>query len=302
MLNCYPLGFYHPATLVKDAQHHGVKVLPVDVTLSCWKCTIEHVPESSPAGRRWHPTGETPVPLTPVRSGLALRLGLKYINGLREEVGLAIERERTRAPFRSIADLTKRVIISQPELDTMAYGGAFGSFGLGRREALWQAAAVERDPQSLLAGAEPPPSRSPLPEMTPLDLTRADYASSGVTTGPQLMAHLRANLKARGILSSTDLTQAKDGSQVQVAGAVIVRQRPGTAKGFMFITLEDEFGISNAIVTPDLFQRNRPLLNRAALLLVKGIVQKRDGVLHVRARDFEELKLRGPMPPSHDYH
>ncbi len=279
MLNCYPLGFYHPATLVKDAQRHGVEVRPIDVTRSDWRCTIG---KSS--------------------AQMALRLGLKYIGGLREETGLRIERERRARPFGSIADLIRRTAPNRRELDTLAYAGALSAFGKTRREALWQAAALERDPESLFAGVDPPSSRSSLPAMTPMEETRADYATTGVTTGPHVMAHLRARLKARGILCAADLEGAKSGSLVQVAGLVIVRQRPGTAKGFFFVTLEDETGVSNIIVMPELFQNNRPLLHRAPILLVEGVLQKQDGTIGIRGRRFAEIKLNAPLPSAHDFH
>lgn len=292
MLNCYPLGFYHPATLVKDAERHGVSIMPIDVAQSDWRCTVD---------RR------------------SIRLGLKYVASLREETGLRIKRERIARTFTSIADFTARVAPNKRELDAIAYAGAFATFGLTRREALWQAAAVERDPSSLLAGAEPSFEESiveddaphdtiekvrkaALPKMRPIEETLADYASTGVTAGPHLMAHLRARLRSRGILSAAELTNAKDGQWVKAAGSVIVRQRPGTAKGFLFITLEDETGIANVIVTPDLFQANRTLLHRAALLMVEGPLQKQQGVIHVRGRRFRELRLRGAVPPSHDFH
>ncbi len=278
MLNCYPLGFYNPATLVKDAQRHGVEVRPIDVTRSNWRCTIG-------------------------KSGaqLALRLGLKYIGGLREETGLRIESERRTRPFGSIADLIRRTTPNRRELDTLAYAGALSAFGKTRREALWQAAALERDLESLFAGVDPPASRSSLPPMTAMEETRADYATTGVTTGPHVMAHLRARLKARGILCAADLEGTKSGSLVQVAGLVIVRQRPGTAKGFFFVTLEDETGVSNIIVMPELFQKNRPLLHRAPILLVEGVLQKQDGTIGIRGRRFAEIKLNAPLPSAHDF-
>jgi error-prone DNA polymerase len=280
MLNCYPLGFYHPATLVKDAQRHGVTVLPIDVTRSNWLCTIERADdEANP-----------------------LRLGLRYLRGLREDVARAIERERAIRPFKSIADFTARVALSKRELDSLADAGAFSAFGLARREALWQAAALERDPSSLLAGAEPRKSAAPLRQMTPVEETHADYRTTGVTTGPHLIAHMRAQLKAHGVLSAAELTEAKNGATVQVAGMVIVRQRPGTAKGFFFLTLEDETGVANAIVTPDLFQRHRALLHRAPLLMVEGVMQKLDGVISIRSRRFAELRAGAELPKSHDFH
>ncbi len=362
MLNCYPMGFYHPATLVKDAQRHGVTILPIDVTQSEWLCTLDSLlpfPKGKGSGVRSDPAdlsrrssatlslkGEgkreaanfsntDPVPLqgkglgvrsapenrfaevlrlgslarddrkeTGKEAGVrSLRLGLKYVMGLREEVGRRIEAERTRAPFASLADFTARTAPNRRELDGLAYSGAFACFGLSRREALWQAAAVERDPKSLLAGIEPKRgTTSPLPGMSALDETRADYSTMGLTAGPHLMAHLRERLKARGVLSADETTKVENGTWVKTAGLVIVRQRPGTAKGFFFLTLEDETGISNAIVLPDLFQKHRALLRGAAILQVEGIMQKRDGVMLIKAQRFEELKLSGALPRSHDFH
>jgi error-prone DNA polymerase len=278
MLNCYPLGFYHPSTLVKDAERRGVVALPIDVTRSNWKCTVEGA------------------------GSLAMRMGLRYINGLREEIGLRIESERTRSAFDSIADLTARVGPNRREIDALAYAGAFASFGLTRRDAMWNAAAVERDPKSLLAGVKPKPVQAPLPEMSELEETLADYAATGHTTGPHLMAYLRPSLKSRGILSADELTRGKHESWAKTAGVVIVRQRPGTAKGFLFITLEDETGIANLIVTPTLFQKNRMLLRSAGILLAEGVLQRVDGVTAIRARRFEEIKVPGAIPPSHDFH
>ncbi len=279
MLNCYPLGFYHPATLVKDAQRHGLEVRPIDVTRSDWQCTIEHD-----------------------HGALALRMGLKYVNGLREETGLRIENERRARPFDSIADLVKRVTPNRRELDTLAFAGALSGFGKTRREALWQASAIDRDAGSLFAGIDPSPSQSQLPPMAPLEETRADYATTGLTTGPHVMAHIRPQLKARGILSAAELECASDGGLVQVAGLVIVRQRPGTAKGFFFMTLEDETGLSNIIVMPELFHKNRPLLHRAPILLVEGVLQKRDGTIGIKGRRFAEIKIDSPLPSPHNFH
>src|SRR5215469_2235324 len=279
MLNSYPLGFYHPSTLVKDAARHGATVLPIDALRSNWKCTIETVDG--------HP---------------ATRMGLCYVTGLREEIGLRIESERARRQFDSIADLTARVGPNRREIDALAYSGAFAAFGLTRRDAMWNAAAVERDPKSLLAGAKPRDGEVPLAPMAPIEETLADYAATGLTTGPHLMKYLRNDLTARGILSADALTRAKHESWVKTAGVVIVRQRPGTAKGFLFITLEDETGISNLIVTPDFFQKNRLLLRSAGILQAEGVLQRVDGVTAIRARRFAEIKLPGPVPPSHDFH
>jgi error-prone DNA polymerase len=354
MLNCYPMGFYHPATLVKDAQRHNVTILPIDVARSDWLCTLESshscpvplplqgkglgvrsAPENrfaefprlgslarddrketgkGPGGRSaalTDLTGRSSATLSLKGEGKrnednscrSLRLGLKYVMGLREEVGCRIEAERARKPFASLADFTARTAPNRRELDALSFSGSFACFGLSRREALWQAAAVERDPKSLLAGIEPKRNTtSPLPGMSPLDETRADYATMGLTAGPHLMAHLRELLTARGVLSAAEVAKVDNGAWAKTAGLVIVRQRPGTAKGFFFLTLEDETGISNAIVMPDLFQRHRALLRGAAILQVEGIMQKRDGVMLIKGQKFEELKLSGALPPSHDFH
>jgi error-prone DNA polymerase len=306
MLNCFPLGFYHPATLVKDAQRHGVKVLPIDVMRSDWKCTLE--------------TEQT---VSAIKATPAVRLGLKYVNGLREETGVRAQSERKRLSFRSIADFTARVAPDKRELNALAYAGAFAVFEMTRREALWQAAAVERDTGSLLAGAEPsvgsgssPPPffdmeegkgagvalASQLPVMSEIEETLADYSATTVTIGPHVMAHLRQRLKSNGILSAIELADAPNGSWAKAAGVVIVRQRPGTAKGLLFLTLEDETGIANAMVTPELFHANRNVLHRAQMLIVEGPLQKHEGVIHVLGRRFTELKLSGAMPKSHDFH
>jgi error-prone DNA polymerase len=291
MLNVYPLGFYAPATLVKDAQRHGVRVLPIDVTHSHWACTIEDG---------------------------ALRLGFRYVTGLREVAGTGIEAARAERPFTSLVDLALRCRLQRSELDTLAYIGALGPFGFSRRAALWQTAAVERNPDSLFARTsdarstppdrltDPLPDHDPLPAMSSLDETLADYRGTGITTGPQLLAHLRPALDARGVLRAADLQTAPGGTSVCTAGHVIVRQRPGTAKGFLFLTLEDETGLANVVVTPDMFQKHRGLIHSSPLLQVEGPLQKVDGVIHVRARRFVPLGLRdvgrSELPRSHDFH
>ena len=288
MLNCYPLGFYHPSTLVKDAERHGVVMAPIDVTRSDWRCTIS-MPSPSSGGE-----GQN-------EGAFALRLGLKYVAGLRAETGARIERERAIRPFVSIADFTARAAPNRRELDALAYAGAFAAFGMGRRAALWQAAAVERDPRGLFAGVEPAAGAVPLAGMGAMSETHADYATTGLTIGPHLMAHMREKLRSSGVLAAAELAKSSHGVWVKTAGVVIVRQRPGTAKGFFFLTLEDETGISNAIVIPDLFQANRALLHNAAILMVEGVLQKQDGVVAIRARRFKELRLAAALPPSHDF-
>jgi error-prone DNA polymerase len=276
LLNAYPMGFYAPATLVKDAQRHGVEVLPIDVTRSGWKCTLEN----------------------PVRT----RLGLRYVAGLRAETGRAIEAERRRRPFAGTADLLARVALRRDEADALAESGALACLGAGpRRAALWQLAAAERDPRSLFVGVAPPAGASPLEEMGAWEETLADYRCTGLTTGPHAMAHLRPDLAARGVLPAAALREVPDGRFVRVAGHAIVRQRPGSAKGFCFLTLEDETGMTNAVLTPRAFQRFRAPLHAAALLEVAGPVQNVDGVIHVRVRELRPVEAGAALPRSHDY-
>jgi error-prone DNA polymerase len=274
MLNNYPLGFYSPSTLVKDAQRHGVRVLPIDVQKSGWRCVVQ-----KDSG---------------VRN--AVRLGLRYVDGLREAAGARIEAE---APFESVGDLARRATLHRNEVERLAEIGALAALGLGRREALWQVSALQG---GLLAGATSQ-TPSPLREMTPFEKTLADYRGTGLTTGPHLMAHLRRELRRRGILSAKDLRRVPDGRWVRTAGVVIVRQRPASAKGMLFMTLEDETGTSNVVIYPDLFQKHRALIQTAGLLLVEGPLQNQEGVIHVRGRHFRPIPLdsNAALPPSHDF-
>jgi error-prone DNA polymerase len=321
MLNNYPLGFYSPSTLVKDAQRHGVRVLPIDVQRSHWYCKVESKDARKPRPRRGAQGGAAersaggPRPqvgaryrrdepacahAARLRARLArdpqVRLGLRYVDGLREAAGLRIEAE---APFESVGDLVRRAALHRDEVERLAEIGALAELGLARREALWQVSALQG---GLLAGVTPQ-TPSPLRAMTPFEETLADYRGTGLTTGPHLMAHLRRAFRKQGILSARDLRKVPRGRWVRTAGVVIVRQRPGTAKGMLFMTLEDETGTSNVVVYPDLFQKNRTVIQTAGLLLVEGPVQSHDGVIHVRARHFRPIPLdpTAPLPPSRDF-
>jgi error-prone DNA polymerase len=281
LLNAWPMGFYAPATLVKDAQRHGLEVRAIDAARSDWKCTLE-------------PGGAKP----------AVRLGLRYVNGLREAAGLALAGERARQPFADLADLVRRVPLRPSELAALAELGALAAIdprARTRRSALWQVAGLERESHSLFAGLAPDDGESPLAEMTPLEATLADYRRSGLTPGPQVLAHLRAELDARGVLPAAALREARDGRRVRTAGHVIVRQRPETAKGFCFLTLEDETGTANAILTPRAFRRFRVPLHTAAIVEIEGPLQNVDGVIHVRVRGLRPLVAREGLPASHDY-
>jgi error-prone DNA polymerase len=197
-------------------------------------------------------------------------------------------------------DLTQRCGLSSEQLERLAHVGALGSLGLSRREALWQISEIVDRDGSLFAQL-PPEKKSPLPEMTKLENTIADYSGLHLTTGPHLMAYLRPELDRRGAVPVSALEDMKDDDIVRVAGAVIVRQRPGTAKGFTFLTMEDETGMVQAIIRPDLFQKHRPFLVSTPVILVEGALQKSDGTLSVKARAFEKVEA-GVGVESHDFH
>jgi error-prone DNA polymerase len=368
MLNNQPMGFYHPATLVKDAQRRGVSFAPIDVQQSDWTCRVE------PDGR--------------------VRLGLMYVNGLREEVGKRIAsgppagrpearklgspedprrcpkcgcddlsllettasgsafcnvcahewsearaanrepRTTNREPrYHSIDDLIARTGLRRDELATLAEIGALNAFGHDRRSALWQierairpagelfeesedrkigssedrniecadAASESTNRTSKLPTFRSSDPRSPLKPMTPNERLIADYDGTSLTIGPHPMALCRGDLALRGVQRATDLPRSRSGRRVRVAGAVITRQRPGTAKGFVFLTLEDETGIANIIVRPDLFADYRAAIVGAPYLLVEGTLQIQDGVTSVKAERVQALATGGPQPQSHDF-
>jgi error-prone DNA polymerase len=421
LLNNQPMGFYHPATLVKDAQRRGVRFHPIDVQQSDWPCRVEE-------------------------DG-GIRLGLQYVSGLRKDMGQAMaafDRTKTTAPpllcakcgsdddsmielvaesarkartyfcnicshewtvklepvgrFESIEQLVQRTGLRRDELATLADIGALNAFTHDRRSALWQVERAvrpagelfkegeqergvarsfddglpdaerqrpgvshsanweARDDQAQFAPGIPavrrhgdgeqavregqrvpaapirydlwkpglfPPDeastslettqgpqqliahdavQSPLPPMNAIDRLQADYAGTGLTIGPHPMSLHRTTLALRGVLRAIDLAQARDGRRVRVAGMVITRQRPGTAKGFVFLTLEDETGISNVIIRPDLFDRQRTEAVRMPFLLVDGIMQQQDGVRSVKAERLEALDKLTASPDAHDFY
>jgi error-prone DNA polymerase len=319
LLNAWPMGFYYPATLVKDAQRHGVVVLPIDVNYSGWRCRWEE--EGSGAMRPWGHEEATSSPsrdLTAPRPSGAARLGLRFVKGLRQEAGEAIQWARGRRPFTSADDLARRCRLRREELDTLAEIGALASLGATRRGALWQVARAARPAGPLFEEerVESPNPQSdeeafrvrsrgqtlepPLPEMSAWDETLADYAGTGMTTGPHPLQHLRPSLQRHGVTPASDLHRIPNGQRVRTAGAVTVRQRPGTAKGILFLTLEDESGMSQAIVMPDLLQEHRQLIVRSPGLIVEGVLQKRDGTLSVKADRLWRLQDLAEAP-SHDF-
>jgi error-prone DNA polymerase len=304
LLNNQPMGFYSSATIVKDAQRHGLKLMPVDVTKSEWNCTLEKIMNSP----RRHP---------------ALRMGLRYVRGLREEAARSLLLERIRAPFTSIHDLTRRVPeLRRDELITLAEIGALNSINnqkstinnsrdsgletrgskLHRRDALWQVERAVRPSGLLLEQHAEPDDRSPLAPMNQEERLVADFHGTGLTVGPHPMAYKRAWLSAMGIRRANELRDLPTGKRLRIGGCVITRQRPGTAKGFVFLSLEDETGVANAIVRPDLFHENRLLLTSERFLAIEGILQNQDNVISVRAERVQPLFVTKAETSSHDFH
>ena len=374
LLNNQPMGFYSPATIVKDAQRHGLKLLPVDVTKSEWNCTLERVlsPESRAPSTREYPVLGTrvyPVPSTteagtlyqvpktaaaerrknaahgvsrgeaeileaqapegrknlPHGQTIALRMGLRYVRGLREDAAKALLRERAMTPFQSIHDLTRRVPeLRKDELTTLAEIGALNavsSFGfqvsrnstaplkpetrnskLHRRDALWEVERAVRSSGPLLENQPDPDERSPLAPMNHEERLVADFHGTGLTVGPHPMAYRREWLNAMGIRRACELRDLPTGKRIRIGGCVITRQRPGTAKGFVFLSLEDETGVANAIVRPDMFHENRLLLTSERFLAVEGILQNQDNVISIRAERVQPLFVTKAETASHDFH
>ena len=362
LLNNQPMGFYRPATIVKDAQRHGLKVLPIDVMKSEWSCTLEAVSsfefqvssgnqkqiprvarndngemDSKLETGNYCPENSTPVvgSQLPVLSPV-LRLGLRYTKGLREEAGQALVQQRNLASFSSIRDLVHRVPeLRKDELNTLAEIGALNSIGnlpqrhrgaekskkriidqesentsvspclrgeLHRRDALWQVERAVRNSGPLLDGLAEPDSQSPLQPMNAEERLVADFRGTGMTVGPHPMAYHRERMNALGVYKASDLGRVPNGQRLRVGGCVIARQRPGTAKGFVFLSLEDETGVANAIIHPDLFQKNRLLVGSEQFLMVEGILQNQDNVISVKAERVFPLSITRAPTLSHDFH
>jgi error-prone DNA polymerase len=257
----------------------------MDVTKSDWKCTLEP---------------------SAISSQHSLRLGLKYARGLREPAGQALVRERSLAPFASVQDLARRVPeLRKDELTTLAEIGALNAIGgsaQSRRDALWQVERAVRRPGPLLDELPENEGESPLTAMTQEERLVADFHATGLTVGPHPMQYRRAEMKRMGIYSASDLAHLPNGRRLRIGGCVIARQRPGTAKGMMFMSLEDETGIANAIFAPDLLQRNRVLLISERFLMIEGILQNQDNVIHIRAEKVSPLNVTRAETVSHDFH
>ena len=288
LLNNQPMGFYHPATLIRDAQRRGIKFQEINVQRSDWLCTVEE-------------------------EGV-IRLGLRYVLGLRESVGQLIQSARNsqkrlpvcNARFNSIDDLVARTKIWRNELVALAQIGALSEFGYDRRAALWQVEYAIRPAGELFQKSESANQEidniSPLSSMTPMECVVADYVGTGLTLGPHPMAFRRDELVRRGVTFARDLPKAGHGCSVRVAGAVVTRQRPSTAKGFVFLTLEDETGLANIIIRPDLFSSECVVITKESFLMGEGTLQIQERVVSIKAERIQRLAGDWPEIASHDFH
>ena len=305
LLNHQPMGFYSPATILQDGRRHGLKSKPVCVAASDWNCTIEP-----------HDT---------------IRIGLCYVKGLRQATAHAMLAARQEKPFDSLDDFLRRTNFNPAERRALASVGALNVFAGHRRAALWQVEAAWSEDEALLrqlATSDPVAERvsvssgpvaervsvssadehrsasrapqSPLAPMTLSERFRADFTGMEITSGTHPMALARSQLP--DVWRAADLPLGKDGDRVRIAGSVICRQRPGTAKGFVFISLEDETGIANAIVLPSLFERLRLVITQEPALKITGKLQNLHGVIHVKAERIEALtEAAVPAQASHDF-
>jgi error-prone DNA polymerase len=288
MLNNQPMGFYMPAVLVKDAQRHGLRVKPMDVLASDWACTLERE------------TDET----------LSLRMGMGYAKGLRRYSAENVMAARAQGgAFRSTEDLALRVPeLNRKELALLARVGALNRIAgvEHRRDALWQVERAGKLEGPLLRQQSEwlcdDVASLPLEQMSTQERLVSDYAGTGLTTGHHPMYYRRPEMRSMGVMSAKELRAGKDGDHVRMAGCVIARQRPGTAKGFIFLSIEDETGIANAIVTPDLYEREKVVVVRSKFLLVDGILQNQDSVVHVKAMRLVALVDQALEMHSHDFH
>jgi error-prone DNA polymerase len=285
ILNAQPMGFYPVSTLVHDARAHGVEVRPVDLAHGAWDCTLE-------------PRVGSPEP--------AVRIGLRHVRGLGARAGARLREALDAGPFRSLADAVAR-IGGERELRALAAAGAFRSWVPGGvRQALWTVLGELRAHRSGGPLAPPAPTRARLPAPGATEQTLLDHRTTGMDLEGHPMRHLRQALRAMDVFPIGELRASarRHGERVTTAGVVIVRQRPGTAKGFVFVGLEDETGRLDVIVTPGLYEKERETINGSGILAVRGRIGREDGVVNLKAESFHPLHLDGAdgVVRSHDYH
>jgi error-prone DNA polymerase len=323
LLNSQPMGFYAPHTLIEDAKRHGVTVRPPDVSVSGWDSDLRAgseearpsgppAPSASPGAR----PAPTPAPSTP--EGPILQLGLHAVRGLPRAVGEAIVAARAAAvsaaerspragdparPFGSLAELVRRAGLSRAWLLRLAEAGALGSLVGERRDAIWRTRGMEAAEGDLFAGRAPPEPQPELPVASAAEEISADFATTGLSVRSHPMAVVRPSLESRRIRTTREVARLPDRAPVEVAGMVIVRQRPETAAGIIFVSLEDETGIANLVVMPDVYERFRPVVRGSPFLLARGRVERNGMVVNVRVESLAPLALAPPVGDrARDFH
>lgn len=268
LLNAQPMGFYAPAQIVRDAREHGVEIRPVCINASRWDCTLE------PTSGRY----------------LAVRLGLRQVRGLANLHGAAIVGARGQTPYGSVEEVWRRAGVPRVAIERLAEADAFGSLGEGRRQGLWKVRGLGEAPLPLFAAADARQAAfnseglEPVVTLRPMTDGREvveDYRSTQLSLRAHPLTFLRDDLARRGIVCCADLARIKDGRRVEVAGIILVRQKPGSAKGVLFITIEDATGIANGILWPDRFEAQRRTVMSASMIGMRGIVQREGEVIHV---------------------
>jgi error-prone DNA polymerase len=316
LLRAQPMGFYSPQSLVADARRHGVQVLRPDILRSGAYAGLEPIAEAAgatgdPACLERHQPSVGPYDATAPfdtddhrRDGaFAVRLGLDEVSGIGEKVALRIVAERERGgDFTSMNDLVRRTGLTTAQLESLAAAGAFDTFGLSRREAMWNAGNAAQDRAEFLPGSvvtvQPPLFAMP----TPVEELMSDLWATGLSPDSHPVAHLRPQLREQGILSAADLATAENGRRIRIAGVVTHRQRPATASGITFLNLEDETGLVNIICSVGVWGRHRRVVRDSPALVVRGILERSpEGVTNVVADDFTLLKM-APRTKSRDFH
>ena len=303
LLNSQPMGFYSPAQLIRDARQHGVRVLPVDVNKSEWDVTLEGPLQIADCRLR---IGNDLILQSAICNPQSeIRLGFRLLTGIPEAAVKAITSARAAGRFTSLDDFVRRTGLSQAIVSRLAEADVFSSLALDRRSALWQSLAVERRQKSmpLLSGLTDDEPVATLPKLSLIEQVFADYRASGMSLKAHPVAFFRRDLAAGGVKSAEELEKIDDGRRVRVAGLVILRQRPSTAKGITFVTIEDETGVANLVVKQPVWERYYKAARTSPAWIVHGILQKRDSVVHVvvnRIEDFSE-RLNGVTIKSRDF-
>ncbi len=262
LINSQPMGFYAPAQLIRDAREHGVKVLPVDVQASDWDCTLQQG---------------------------ALRLGFRLVKGISEA---AVERIIATRPFRSVDDFARRTTLSPVVISRLAEADVFGSLTLDRRTALWQSLSQDGRDMPLLKGLDDDEPAASLPPMPMVEQVLADYRTSGLSLKAHPVAFYRRQLSAMRVTPAGELCRVTDGRFVRVAGIVLLRQRPGTARGITFATLEDETGLANLVIRPAIWDRYYAIARGSAAWIAHGRLESKDSVIHLLVHRLEDLSTR----------